>query len=60
MSYGNAVATATFADMTESLSIDSVAEIQLNAAPWPVFDIAGSAIFYPFDIPRMNGPTWEH
>lgn len=45
---GNAVATATFADMAESLLIDSVTEIQLNAAAWPVFDIAGSAIFYPF------------
>ena len=28
--------------------IDSVAELQLNAAAWPVFDVAASAIFYPF------------
>ena len=45
---GNAVATATFAGMAESLLIDSVTEIQLNAVAWPVFDITGSTIFYPF------------
>ena len=52
---GNAVATATFAGMAECLLIDSVTEIQLNAAPWPVFDIAGSAIFYPF---RYSDDEW--
>jgi transglutaminase-like putative cysteine protease len=34
--------------MADSLVIDSEAEIQLHAAAWPVFDISGSAIFYPF------------
>ena len=53
--FGNAVAMATFAGMAESLLIDSVTEIQLNAAPWPVFDIAGSAIFYPF---RYSDDEW--
>ena len=43
---GNAVATATFAGM--AYLIDSVTEIRLNAVAWPVFDITGSAIFYPF------------
>ena len=52
---GNAVATATFAGMAECLLIDSVTEIQLNATPWPVFDIAGSAIFYPF---RYSDDEW--
>lgn len=52
---GNAVATATFAGMAESLLTDSVAEIQLHAAAWPVFDIAGSAIFYPF---RYSDDEW--
>jgi transglutaminase-like putative cysteine protease len=52
---GNAVATATFLGMAESLLIDSVTEIQLNAAAWPVFDIAGSAIFYPF---RYSDDEW--
>ncbi len=30
------------------LVIDSVADILLNTAPWPIFDIAVSAISYPF------------
>jgi transglutaminase-like putative cysteine protease len=46
--FGNAVATATFRGMADNLVIDSVAELQLNAAAWPVFDIAASAIVYPF------------
>src|SRR5664279_6067940 len=53
--FGNAVATATFATMTDILVIDSVAEIQLNAAAWPVFDIAASAISYPF---RYSDDEW--
>lgn len=53
---GNAVATATFAGMAQSLLIDSVAEIQLNAVAWPVFDIVGSAIFYPF---RYSDDEWS-
>jgi hypothetical protein len=28
--------------------IDSMAELQLDAVAWPVFDIAASAISYPF------------
>ncbi len=46
--FGNAVATATFQSMASSLVIDSVVELQLNASAWPVFDIAASAIIYPF------------
>ena len=46
--FGNAVATAAFQSMTDILVIDSVAELQLTAAAWPVFDIAASAIVYPF------------
>jgi hypothetical protein len=46
--FGNAVATVAFQAMADSLVIDSVAELQLNAAAWPVFDIAASAIVYPF------------
>ncbi|MSP03433.1 MAG: transglutaminase family protein [Acetobacteraceae bacterium] len=46
--FGNAVATATFQTMTEILTIDSVVNIELDAAAWPVFDIAAAAIFYPF------------
>jgi transglutaminase-like putative cysteine protease len=53
--FSNAVATATFATMTDMLVIDSVADILLNAAPWPVFDIAASAISYPF---RYSDDEW--
>ena len=53
--FGNAVAMATFATMADMLVIDSVADIQLNAAPWPVFNIAPSAISYPF---RYSDDEW--
>jgi transglutaminase-like putative cysteine protease len=46
--FGNAVGMATFTTMTDLLVIDSVADILVNAAAWPVFDIDGSAINYPF------------
>ena len=46
--FGNSVAAATFQSMADNLVIDSVVELQLNAAAWPVFDIAASAIVYPF------------
>jgi hypothetical protein len=39
--FGNAVATATFQTMADNLVIDSVTELQLDAAAWPVrFDSA--------------------
>ena len=53
--FGNAVATASFQTMADNLVIDSVAELELNAAAWPVFDIAASAIFYPF---RYSDDEW--
>ena len=53
--FGNAVAMATFATTTDMLVIDSAADILLNAAPWPVFDIAVSAISYPF---RYSDDEW--
>jgi transglutaminase-like putative cysteine protease len=46
--FGNAVATAAFQTMTDSLVIDSMAELELSAAAWPVFDVAASAISWPF------------
>jgi hypothetical protein len=52
---GNAVATATFQTMADTLVINSVAVLELNAAAWPVFDIAFSAIFYPF---RYSDDEW--
>ena len=53
--FGNAVAMATFATTTDMLVIESRADILLNAAPWPVFDIAASAISYPF---RYSDDEW--
>ena len=46
--FGNAVATATFRVTTSNLVIASVAELQLDAVAWPVFDIAVSAMSFPF------------
>ena len=46
--FGNAVATATFDAMSDHLVIDSVVELQLDAADWPVFAIAATAASYPF------------
>lgn len=53
--FGNAVAMATFQGMTDHLVIDSRTEIELSAAAWPVFDIAASAIEYPF---RYADSAW--
>ena len=53
--FGNAVALATFMTMADTLVIDSVVDILLNAVAWPVFDIAASAISYPF---RYSDDEW--
>jgi transglutaminase-like putative cysteine protease len=53
--FGNAVALATFANMASTLVIDSIGDILLNAVDWPVFDIAASAISYPF---RYSDDEW--
>lgn len=45
---GNAVATAMFTEPGEALVIDSVAQLTLDVARWPVFEIAASAATYPF------------
>jgi len=46
--FGNTVATAVFPEPADTLIIDSRAELTLDAAAWPVFPIAASAISYPF------------
>ena len=53
--FGNAVATASFQTLADNLVIDSVTELQHNATAWPVFDVAASAIFYPF---RYSDDEW--
>lgn len=45
---GNSVATATFLESADALTIDSVATLTLDVEKWPVFDIAASASTYPF------------
>lgn len=45
---GNAVASATFKAPANTLVIDSFAELELDVEQWPVFDIAASAIDFPF------------
>jgi transglutaminase-like putative cysteine protease len=52
---GNAVASAAFATMTETLIIEYVSEIELRAVAWPVFEIACSAASYPF---RYSVDDW--
>ena len=53
--FGNSVATAVFYGATDNLVIDSVVELQLFGSAWPVFDIAASAIVYPF---RYTDDEW--
>ena len=53
--FGNAVATAVFQEMSDRLVIDSAVELELDAVAWPVFDIAASAISYPF---RYSDDEW--
>ena len=45
---GNTVATATFGTPADRLVVDSVTELQLEARPWPVFEVAATAAVYPF------------
>jgi transglutaminase-like putative cysteine protease len=52
---GNSVATAMFQGVTGSLVVDSVVDLELSASAWPIFDIAASAIVYPF---RYSDDEW--
>jgi transglutaminase-like putative cysteine protease len=53
--FGNAIATAAFEMSSDSLVIESAVQLELDAVAWPVFDIAASAIFYPF---RYSDDEW--
>lgn len=46
--HGNSVAVATFADPTDHLLIESVATVELDTGPWPIFAIDPSAMSHPF------------
>ena len=53
--FGNAVATVVFPAMTDALAIEAVTELRLHASAWPIFDIAASAIVFPF---RYQDDEW--
>ncbi len=53
--FGNAVAMASFMGVADRLIIDSVAELELGAVAWPVFEIAAEAASYPF---RYSDDDW--
>ena len=55
--FGNAVATATFREPTDTLTVEGAAVLQHHAVAWPIFDIEARAISYPFaytDAERMD------
>ncbi|KKC26581.1 transglutaminase family protein [Sphingomonas sp. SRS2] len=52
---GNAVATASFTGTTDRLLIESAAELEIESVAWPVFDIAATAISFPF---RYSDEEW--
>ncbi|KQX25400.1 MULTISPECIES: transglutaminase family protein [unclassified Sphingomonas] len=54
--YGNGIVTASFGEPTDHLVIQSVATIDLDAEPWPVFPIDPSAMAFPFLYPDR---TWS-
>lgn len=45
---GNSVATASFSEPCDTLTIDSAATLSIDVDRWPVFDIAASAQRFPF------------
>lgn len=53
--FGNTVAMANFAVMTDRLAIESFCQVKLDSEAWPVFPIARSAISYPF---RYSDDEW--
>lgn len=53
--FGNTRALATLGVMSDVLVIESVCEIELYGAQWPVFDIALAAQTYPF---RYTDDDW--
>jgi transglutaminase-like putative cysteine protease len=46
--FGNAIATVFFPNLTDTLIVESNVTVEHSFAPWPLFDIAASALSYPF------------
>lgn len=53
--FGNAIATAVFSEPSDGLLIESTTSLQLDSEAWPVFNIAASAISFPF---RYTDEDW--
>ena len=63
--FGNLIATASFAESAQTLTIDSRMVVEHSAAAWPVFTIAPSAHQFPFtysdaDIVDLGGMRLPH
>lgn len=64
--FGNAIATATFSEPTDQLTITSSARVEHSAPEWPIFAIDPSAHIYPFtysledvvDLGALAQPGW--
>lgn len=54
--WGNTVATAIFSGFHDTMAIESASRIKLDAVAWPIFDIAASAIIYPFQYAQGEWP----
>lgn len=46
--FGNAIATVGFSTPTDSLIVESHVALEHQSKPWPLFDIAVTAVTYPF------------
>jgi transglutaminase-like putative cysteine protease len=46
--WSNAIATASFHGKTDALRIESNVELNLTGSPWPIFNIAATALNFPF------------
>jgi transglutaminase-like putative cysteine protease len=46
--FGNAIATVFFPQPTDTLVVESNVTVEHSFEPWPLFDIAASAVSYPF------------
>lgn len=55
--FGNAVATARFQTSADRLTVACTSVVRAHAVAWPVFDIAATAISYPF---RYSDAEWTN
>ncbi|MDR3436056.1 transglutaminase family protein [Telmatospirillum sp.] len=53
--FGNAVATTSFSTPADSLCVNSWFDLELHTVAWPIFDVAASAVSFPF---RYTDAEW--